>query len=96
MGEYSFGAEEPYEVLATAYALPTACLSFDLGKGSYGPATAAAASASGSAKSHEGGKSGGAGAGAVNPFGGRGVGVMGVMVAVSGLVFVGSVCFVVL
>lgn len=96
LGDYSFKDAAPYNLLETAYALPTACMSFDAGAKSYGPATVTT-SATGSAtatKGHDGGKSGAAGA-AVNPFGTQGAGWRGTM-AVSGLVVVGSVCFVLL
>ena len=98
MGDYSFEDAEPFSILETSFALPTACLSFDADAKTYGPATSSAASsASGSgsatAKGHSGGKSG-AGA-VVNPFGGREFGLRGVVV-VSGLVLVGGVCFVLL
>ena len=94
-GGYSFGGSEPYSVVATAFALPTACVSFDAGAKSYAPATATAAGGRAGASGGHGGGRSGAAAGAVNPFGGQGVGLMG-MVALSGLVLVGSVCFVLL
>ena len=84
----------PYSLLQTSFALPTACLSFDAAAKTYGPASAAAAASATASKGHGGGGKSGAGV-VVNPFGARGAGWRGV-VAVSGLVVVGSVCFVLL
>ncbi len=95
VGEYSFKDNKPFSLIETSFALPTACMSFDAGAKTYGPASATS-SATGSAtatKGHSGGKSGAAGV--VNPFGAQGAGLRG-MVAVSGLMVVGSVCFVLL
>ncbi|KAL9066955.1 MAG: hypothetical protein Q9161_007199 [Pseudevernia consocians] len=95
VGEYSFKDNAPYNLAETSFALPTACMSFDAGAKSYGPASATS-SATGSAtatQGHSGGKSGAAGV--VNPFGAQGAGLRG-MVVVSGLMVVGSVCFVLL
>lgn len=92
VGDYSFRDNKPFSLLETSYALPTACMSFDAGAKSYGPA-----SATGSASAttgHNGGKSG-AVAGAINPFGAQGAGWRGLM-AVSGLMVVGSVYFIIL
>lgn len=88
MGDYSFKANEPYNVLEKSFALPTACMSFDAGAKTYGPASATA-----SGSKTGGGKSGAAGV--VNPFGAHGPGLRGMM-AVSALMVVGSVCFVLL
>ena len=98
MGDYSFEADAPYTVLEKSFALPTACMSFDAGARSYGPASATSAAAGGSGtaaagKGHSGGKSGAAAV--LNPFGAQGAGLRGMM-AVSGLMVVGSVCFLLL
>ena len=97
IGDYSFADSAPYSLLETSYALPTACMSFDADARSYGPA-AATASATGSADGSEGRSDGGksGAAGVVNPFGVlQSAGWRG-MALVSGLLAVGSVCFVLL
>ena len=88
----AYGDSEPYSLLQTSYALPTACMSFDAGAKSYVAATAAAARAS-STDGHKGGKS--VAASVINPFGAPGAGLRG-MVIVSGLMVVGSVFFLLL
>ena len=85
VGGFSFQDAEPYSLLSTSYALPTACMSFDAGAKSYVAATAAAASTSATneaTKGHGGASSGAAGAG-----------LRSMMLLVSGLVVVGSVFF---
>lgn len=94
VGDYSFKDNAPYSLLHTSFALPTACMSFDARAKSYAPAAATATtSATGSAAAAKG-HSGGA-AGAVNPFGAQGAGLRGMML-LSGLMVLGTVCFVVL
>ena len=91
---HSFEDDKPFSLLETSFALPTACMSFDADAKTYGPASAtSSASGTATAKGHSGGKSGAAAV--VNPFGAQGVGLRG-MVVVSGLMLVGSVCFVLL
>ena len=56
-GEYSFKDKDPYVLLSTDFSLPTACVSFDAGKKTYG-----VPSATGSSGGAAGGKTaGGAG-----------------------------------
>lgn len=95
IGGVSFGDAAPYSLLETSYALPTACMSFDAGAKSYVSATATPSptTTTTTAKGHDGAKSGAAGI--VSPFGAQGAGLMG-MVAVSGLMVVGSVFFMLL
>lgn len=93
IGGISFEDAAPYSVLQTSYALPTACMSFDAGAKSYGPATATPSPTTSATKGHDGAKSGAAGV--VSPFGAQGAGFMGTM-AVSGLMALGSVFFMLL
>lgn len=94
VADYSFEDNKPFSILETSFALPTACMSFDADAKTYGPASVtSSATGSATAKGHSGGKSGAAAV--VNPFGAQGLGLRG-MVLVSGLMLVGSVCFVLL
>ena len=92
-GDYSFKDKDPYTVLNTEFALPTACVSFDVGKKTFGVPSATGsgsvvASAIGKAA---GGHSGGKGLRDRNPFGQfggvweRGWIMVGLLGAVSGL-----------
>ena len=88
VGGLSFQDGEPYSLLHTSYALPTACMSFDAAKKSYGAATATPTVTAGSAvgtKGHDGTKNGA-----------PGVGSRSVMLLLSNLVLVASVFFVLL
>ncbi len=89
VGGVSFEDDAPYSLLHTSYALPTACMSFDAGAKSYVAATATPSATQG----HSGGKNGATNV--VNPFGAQGAGLRGLM-AVSGLMVVGSAFFMVL
>lgn len=94
VGDYSFKDNKPYNLLERSFALPTACMSFDAGAKSYGPASATAASAT-ATKGHNGAKS--EAAGVVNPWGAQGTGLRGTRtMLVSGLMILGSVHFVLL
>ena len=81
VGGLSFQDDDPYSLLHTSYALPTACMSFDAAKKSYGAATATATPT----KGHDGAKSG-----AADP------GLRSMMLLVSNLLLVGSLFFVLL
>ena len=86
-GDVNFKADAPYTLLGTSYALPTACLAFDPGAKSYGPARATAAAPTAT----KGRGAGDSGAGGVaNPFRAGWAGAL----AVAGLMAVGSTCFV--
>ncbi len=85
-GDISFKDKDPYTVLSKDFALPTACVSFDVGKKTFG---APSATSSGSAGGKTAGHSGGAGLRDTNPlrqYGSvldRGWIVMGMLAAVS-------------
>ena len=87
VGGLSFQDSEPYSLLHTSYALPTACMSFDAGAKSYVAATAAAASAT--TTGHGGAKSGAA----PGVIGAQGTAGLNGMMLVAGLMVVGSVFF---
>ena len=88
-GDYSFKDKDPYTVLSTDYALPTACVSFDVGKKTFGAPSATSSGSAAGAAAKAAGHSGGAGLRDTNPLGqyvsvlGRGWIVMGMLAAVS-------------
>ena len=96
-GDYSFKDRDPYTVLSTGFALPTACVSFDGGKKTFGVPSATSSGGSGSVAASAiakaaGGHSGGAGLGDRNLIGQYG-GVLGRGWTVMGLLGGVSVCF---
>ena len=88
-GDYSFTDKDPYTVLSKDFALPTACVSFDVGKKTFGAPSATSSGSVAGAAAKAAGHSGGAGLRETNPLGqhgsvlGRGWIVMGMLAAVS-------------
>ncbi len=89
-GDYSFKDKDPYTVLSTDYALPTACISFDVGKKTFGVPSA---TSSGGAAGATGKTAVGAGLRDTNPLGQYG-GVLGRGWIVVGMLGAVSACFV--
>ena len=88
-GDYSFKDKDPYTVLSTDYTLPTACVSFDVGKKTFGVPSATSSGGAPGATGKTAGHSIGAGLRDTNPLGqhssgfGRGWIVIGMLGAVS-------------
>ena len=65
-GDYSFKDKDPYMLLSTDFSLPTACVSFDVGKKTYGVPGATSSSSGGAVSGKTGG---GKGLREMNPLG---------------------------